>query len=78
MDFPDINVLIHAFRNGSPDNKICRNWLDRIIDERLPLAISRQTLASLIRITTNRRSFKEASSLDDAIGFCEDILIPSP
>ena len=74
MDLPDVNVLIHAFRTDSPQHPACRSWLDRTFEARQPLAISRQTLASVVRITTNRRSFREASALDDALGFCDDIL----
>jgi toxin-antitoxin system PIN domain toxin len=74
MQFPDVNVLIYAFRNDSPENAVCRAWLDTTYGERRPLAVCRHTLASVIRVTTNRRSFRQASTLDEAIGFCEDLL----
>ncbi len=74
MVFPDVNVLIHAFRKDSPDHPDCRRWLNSVFDRRLALAVSRQTLASVIRVTTNRRAFPEPSSLDEAIGFCEDVI----
>lgn len=74
MVFPDVNVLIYAFRSDSPHHQLCRQWLDRLTATNAAIACSKQTLASVIRITTNRRAYREPSSLDEAIGFCEDIL----
>ncbi len=74
MDFPDVNILINAFRPDSTHHEICRNWLNRVFDERRPLAISHQTLASVIRIVTNQRIIKPVNSLEETIGFCDDIL----
>jgi len=74
MILADVNVLIYAFRTDAPQHAVCRSWLDRVIlgDERFGL--SPLTLAALVRITTNRRSYPAPSSLEDAIGFGDDLL----
>lgn len=74
MILPDVNVLIYAFRTEVPEHTICRTWLDAIIlgDERFGL--SPLTLAAVARVTTNRRAYVNPSSLNDAFGFCEDLL----
>jgi hypothetical protein len=74
MILPDVNVLIYAFRTEVPEHTICRTWLDAIIlgDERFGL--SPLTLAAVAGVTTNRRAYVNPSSLNDAFGFCEDLL----
>lgn len=74
MILPDINVLIYAFREDAAEFPTCRAWLNRIVlgDERFGL--SPLALGALVRVTTNRRSYPNPSSLEDAFGFCEDLL----
>lgn len=74
MILADVNVLIYAFRTDVPQHAVCRSWLDRVIlgDERFGL--SPLTLAALVRITTNTRSYPAPSSLQDAVGFGDDLL----
>jgi toxin-antitoxin system PIN domain toxin len=71
---PDVNVLIYAFRADAPQHPLCREWLANVIRTGAPFGLSRLALAAIIRITTNPRSYREPSSLDDAIGFCDDLL----
>ena len=74
MLLPDVNVLIYAFRKDVPQHAICRKWLDEVVigDERF--GISPLALSAVVRITTNPRSYKEPSSIDDALGFGDDLL----
>ena len=74
MILPDVNVLIYAFRKDVPQHAICRKWLDEVVigDERF--GISPLALSAVVRITTNPRSYKEPSSIDDALGFGDDLL----
>jgi hypothetical protein len=74
MILPDVNVLIYAFRKEVPQYTVCRNWLDGVVlgDERFGL--SPLTLAAVIRVTTNPRSYPYPSSFEAAFGFCEDLL----
>lgn len=74
MILPDVNVLIYAFRKEVPQYAACRGWLDRVVlgDERF--GISPLTLAALVRVTTNRRTYATPSSFETAFGFCQDLL----
>ena len=74
MILPDVNVLIYAFRKDVPQHAICRAWLDRVILDDAPFGLSPLALAAVVRITTNSRSYTAPSSLDDAIGYCDDLL----
>ena len=74
MILPDVNVLIYAFRKDMPQHATCRAWLDRVILDDAPFGLSPQVLAAVVRITTNSRSYPAPSSLDDAIGYCDDLL----
>jgi toxin-antitoxin system PIN domain toxin len=74
MTLPDVNVLINAFRKDASQHAICKAWLDRAILSDARFGISRPTLAAVVRVTTNARSYPAPSTLDDAFGFCEDIL----
>jgi toxin-antitoxin system PIN domain toxin len=74
MILPDVNVLIYAFRTDVPEHAICRPWLNRIVESESPFGVSRLALSAVVRITTNPRSYRPPSTLEDAFGYCEDIL----
>ena len=74
MILPDVNVLIYAFRVDVPQHQLCRDWLARVTMSDASFGISRLVLAGVIRITTNPRAYRQPSSLDDVIGFCDDLL----
>jgi toxin-antitoxin system PIN domain toxin len=74
MILPDVNVLIYAFRSDVPQHAVCRSWLVDVLSSDARFALSRLVLGAVIRITTNPRSFATPSTLDDAFGFCNDLL----
>ncbi|MGE3832021.1 MAG: type II toxin-antitoxin system VapC family toxin [Parvibaculaceae bacterium] len=74
MILADTNVLIGAFRADANSHHSCRKWLHAIINRGETLALSSTILAAVVRITTNRRAFDPPSSLQDAIGYCDDLL----
>jgi toxin-antitoxin system PIN domain toxin len=74
MMLPDVNVLIYAFRKDVPQHAICRKWLDRVVTGDEQFGISPLALSAVVRITTNPRSYKEPSSIEDALGFGDDLL----
>jgi predicted nucleic acid-binding protein len=78
MILPDVNVLIYAFRKDVPEHPICRRWLDGVVLGEAQFGISPSALSAVVRITTNPRTYKVPSSIEDAIGFGEDLLdLPS-
>jgi toxin-antitoxin system PIN domain toxin len=71
---PDVNVLIYAFREDAPLHGVSRSWLRDVIEGPSRFGISHIVLSAVIRVTTNARTYSPASSLEDAIGYCEDLL----
>jgi toxin-antitoxin system PIN domain toxin len=74
MILPDVNVLIYAFRRDVPQHALCRPWLDSIVAGEAGFGLSPLALNALVRATTTPRIYKEPSTLEDAFGFCEDLL----
>ena len=73
MILPDVNVLIYAFRNDAKSHHLARAVLDPLFAGDTRFGISPLTLGALVRVTTNARTFANASSLEEAFGFCDDI-----
>jgi toxin-antitoxin system PIN domain toxin len=71
---PDVNVLIYAFRADLPQHGRCRRWLDDVIASDARFGLSPMVLAAVVRIVTNRRIFRQPSTLDEAFGYCDDLL----
>jgi toxin-antitoxin system PIN domain toxin len=76
MILPDFNVLLYAFRRDSERHKEYRSWLDAVVNGDTAYGVSPQTLASLVRIATDRNIFAQASTLSEALRFCEAVLEP--
>ena len=74
MKLADVNVLIYAFRADMPGHSVCKDWLDRLILDDTAFAVSRQVLSAVVRITTRGGFNMNPSSLEEAFGFCDDIL----
>jgi uncharacterized protein len=74
MVLPDVNVLIYAFRPEMPEHSRCQQWLQNIVDDDSRFGISPLSLSALVRVTTNQRTWKEPSSLEDAFRFSDYLL----
>lgn len=74
MILPDVNVLIYAFRADLPQHAVCRHWLVEVVSGDARFGLSPTTLAAVVRITTNPRAFRVPSALEEAFGYCEDLL----
>jgi toxin-antitoxin system PIN domain toxin len=74
MFLADVNVLIYAFRPEMPEHPRCRQWLQDLVDGDARFGLSPLSLSALVRVTTNRRSWREPSSLEDAFTFCDYLL----
>jgi toxin-antitoxin system PIN domain toxin len=71
---PDVNILLYAFRKDSVRHEEARRWLEETLNGAEPFGISPQTLASLIRISTNRRIYPNPSSLAEGLEFSATLL----
>jgi toxin-antitoxin system PIN domain toxin len=74
MILPDVNVLIYAFRTDDPHHALCNAWLTRVVADEGRFGLSPLALAALVRITTNQRSYRNASTLAEALTFCDYLL----
>jgi toxin-antitoxin system PIN domain toxin len=67
----DVNVLLHAHKEGSPAHTVLRPWLIAALDGEVPFGISDLVLSAVVRIATNRRVFDPPSTLTEALAFTE-------
>jgi len=74
MKLPDVNVLINAYRQDAAAHVIARSWLDETTSNATPFAISKLSLAGVIRIMTERRAYALPTPLTDAFAFCDSLL----
>lgn len=74
MIFPDVNVLIYAFRRDTPHHALCRDWLVRTVSGEARFGLSPLVLSAVVRITTNPRIFRTPSTIAETFGFCDDLL----
>jgi toxin-antitoxin system PIN domain toxin len=74
MLFPDVNVLVHAFRDAdTAEGPVLRTWLERSLGGDESVGISEQVLASVVRIVTHPRIFVEPAPAAAALEFCEAV-----
>jgi uncharacterized protein len=73
MILPDVNVLIHAFRQDSLKHSICRPWLVAVLSGDARFGLSLLTLAAVVRITTGP-AYTNPSSTEEAFRFCDYLL----
>ncbi len=74
MILPDVNVLIYAFRPDSPRHVVGRAWLEGVVTGDARFGLSPLALNAVVRVTTDPRVFRPPSSIDEAFGFCEELL----
>lgn len=77
MILPDVNVLIYAFRSEAEQHEAYRAWLEDVVNGPSAYGIAPQVLAGVVRICTHPRIFKQPSTLDDVLEFC-DVLSEQP
>jgi len=75
MILPDVNVLIYAFRPDDPQHAVCRAWLNGVVAGDARFGMSPLALGALVRVTTNTRTYKTPSPIEEAFGFCDDLLM---
>jgi toxin-antitoxin system PIN domain toxin len=71
---PGVNVLVCAFRADCEHHAISKAWLDRTVLSDKAFAVSRLALSGVVRITTRFGHGTNPRSLNEAFGFCSDIV----
>jgi toxin-antitoxin system PIN domain toxin len=70
----DVNPLLYAHREESPQNAEYREWLRSYLDSGEPFELPRTVASGFYRIATNPRVFTEPSLPSDALAFLDEIL----
>jgi len=73
MILPDVNILVHAFREDSPRHGELRPWLESFVFSDSSFGISELVLSGFLRIVTHPRVFDPPTPLDDALSFVETL-----
>ncbi len=69
MQLPDVNVLLYAFLQGTPEHASYRAWLLGLVNGEAPFALADQVLTGFVRIATHPRVFDPPADLEEALSF---------
>lgn len=73
MVLADVNVLVAAFRADHQHHAEARRWLEHVVASSEAYGVSDLVLASVVRVTTNRRAFREPNDSAESFGFVNAI-----
>jgi toxin-antitoxin system PIN domain toxin len=80
----DVNLLIYATSTRTRQHSAAREWLDTQLNGTSRVGLPWASLLGFLRITTNRRAFPQAISIEEAWRqmldwlACDPVWIPSP
>ena len=73
MILPDVNVLVYAHREDSPNHRAYREWLEAAINSAQAYGTADIVLSGFLRVVTHPRVFDRPSGLEQALGFVADV-----
>lgn len=71
MILPDVNVLVYAFREDTPEHARYRDWLRARIGAPEAFGLSELVLSGALRVTTHPRVLDPPTPLERALEFLE-------
>lgn len=72
---PDVNVLVYAHREDShAEHPRFAAWVSSLATGPQPFALSLLALVGFVRVVTNPRVFRRASTLDEALEFTGELV----
>jgi len=71
MILPDVNVLVHAYREDAPRHAPVRAWLDELVHSDRAFGLSDFVLSGFLRVVTHPRIFAPPTPLEQALEFAE-------
>ena len=74
MILADVNILVYAFREDAEDHPAYKAWLEGVVNGDHAYGMSRQVLASVIRIATHPKIFARPSRMPEALAFASALL----
>src|SRR6202022_3067138 len=69
MILVDVNVLVYAKRQDSPNHTRFRTWLEETIQSDLIFGMSELVLSGVVRILSHPRIFRDPTQLDEALQY---------
>lgn len=73
MLFPDVNVLVYAHRQDSPDHARYLAWLEQLINGDEAYGIADLVLSGFLRVVTHPSVFSPPSPMADALAFADAV-----
>ena len=73
MLLPDVNILVHAYREDAPGHPRFREWLEDLVNGDQACGMSDIVLGGFLRVVTHPAVFNPPSPIDDALAFVEDV-----
>jgi toxin-antitoxin system PIN domain toxin len=73
MLLPDVNVLVYAFRQDSPNHPRWKAWLDTLVSGDEAYGVSDLVCSGFLRIVTHPRAFAQPDPVDDALAFVDSV-----
>jgi len=70
----DVNVCVYAFRGESRRHEEFKGWLEKAVSGPELVGVPEQVLASVIRLVTNHRIYKDPSTPAAVLSFCDALL----
>jgi uncharacterized protein len=65
----DVNVLVYAKRQDSPNHTKFRTWVEEILLSDSIVGVSDVVLSGVVRVLTHPRIFKEPTEIDEAVEY---------
>lgn len=73
MIIPDVNVLVHAWWEQSPDHGSARDWLEAAAQGTETLGLSELVMSGAVRVLTHPKVTGAAFSADDVLSRADDL-----
>lgn len=74
MKLCDVNVLIYAHRpDSTPEHTAYADYLTKLATGDEAFGLSEAVLTGFARIVTNKRIFKDPTSVETALAFCDNL-----
>ena len=74
MILPDVNLLVHAYNEGTAWHPKARPWLEKIFSGSEPVALSWPTITGFLRLTTSRSVMENPLPVIDALAVVREWL----
>ncbi len=69
----DVNVLVYAHRQDTPNHSAYRRWLEAVLLSDRAYGVSDLVLSGFLRLVTHPRVFRTPTPLNQALAFAQDV-----